>query len=163
MTIDNREDVARILANDWVINGVLQQTAFTLRDGETYVSVNRPAVTSFNSDVTSFVRNHKNFRCESQGSVSYQRAILNVGDIRSIAVTHDEQPLSINVEVEPRDIFTKSHAGIFTRYGQKNIKKGDVLTFDNVADVSADIVLLKVRLALLRLSTVETCSLSPDG
>ena len=104
MTIDNREDVARILANDWVINGVLQQTAFTLRDGETYISVNRPAVTSFNSDVTSFVRNHKNFRCESQGSVTYQRAILNVGDIRSIAVTHGEQPLSIDVEVEPRDI-----------------------------------------------------------
>lgn len=62
MTIDNREDVARILANDWVINGVLQQTAFTLRDGETYISVNRPAV------------------------------------------THGEQPLSIDVEVEPRDI-----------------------------------------------------------
>ena len=162
MTIDNSEDVTRILANDWVMNGVLQQTAFTLREGETYISVNRPAVTSFTFDVTSFVRGHKNFRCESEGKVTYQRAILNVGEIRSIAVTHGEQPLSIDVEVEPRDIFTKSHAGVFTRYGQKNIKKGDVLTFDNTADLSADMVLLKVRLALLRLSTVETCSLSPE-
>ena len=163
MTIDNSEDVARILANDWVINGVLQQTAFTLREGETYISVNRPAITSFTSDVTSFVRDHKNFRCKSQGNVTYQRAIINVGDIRSIVVTHDEQPLSIDVEVEPRDIFTKSHAGIFTRYGQKNIKKGDVLKIDNAAELSADMVLLKVRLALLRLSTVETCSLSTGG
>ncbi|MBR1668641.1 MAG: hypothetical protein IJ693_10250 [Bacteroidaceae bacterium] len=161
MTIDSKENVVRILANDWVINGVLQQTAFTLRDSETYISVNRPAVTSYTSDVTSFVRDHKNFRCESQGRVTYQWAILNVGDIRDIAITNGEQPLSINVEVEPRDVFTKSHAGIFTRYGLRNIKRGDVLTFDQTKDLSANMVLLKVRLALLRLSTVNTCSLSP--
>lgn len=52
---------------------------------------------------------------------------------------------------------------LFTRYGQKNIKKGDVLKIDNAAELSADMMLLKVRLALLRLSTVETCSLSPGG
>ena len=146
--IDRKENVARILANDWVINGILQQTAFTLRDGETYISVNRPSIASYTSDVTSFIRGHKNFHCEAKGNFTYQQAILNVGAIRDIVVTNGKQPLAIDVEVEPRDVFTKSHAGIFTRYEQKNIKNGGILVFDNMTEVSADMVLLKVRLAL---------------
>lgn len=69
------------------------------------------------------------------------------------------QPLAIDVEVEPRDVFTKSHAGIFTRHNNVNIKTGSTLAVSQEKNISADRVLLKVRLALVRLSTVETCYL----
>ena len=94
-----------------------------------------------------------------ENSFSYQRAILGVGDIRSISIAIEGHPLAVNVEVEPRDMFTRSHAGIFTRYHEKNIKVGSLLAVSQEKNVSADLALLKVRLALVRLSTIETCSL----
>jgi hypothetical protein len=122
--VGSNENVVRILSKDWVANGIVQQTAFTLRDDETYISVNRPTVASYITDVASFIRRHKNFMSAEGSIFSYQRANLNVGDVRGISVVVDGQPLAIDVEVEPRDVFTKSHAGIFTRYGKKNVKAG---------------------------------------
>lgn len=155
--ISSEEEVIRILSNDWVVNGALQQTAFVLRDGETCISVNRPAVTSFPTDIISFVKTHKNFVSTKNGDLYYQRAKLNVGDVRNITVLIDNAPLAIDVEVEPRDIFTKSHAGIFTRRDNITIKNGDTLVINQEKNISADMILLKVRLALLHISTVETC------
>lgn len=40
--VSNEELVARILHQDWVVDGVIQLGAFTLRLNETYISVNRP-------------------------------------------------------------------------------------------------------------------------
>ena len=153
--VSDEENVVRILSNGWVVDGVLQQTAFTLRDGETYISVNRPAVSSFASDVALFVKSHKNFQTPNSGSLTYQSAVMNVGAIRGIVVTVDNQPLAIDVEVEPRDVFTKSHAGIFTRHGNKNVKTGGTLAVGLEENLSADAVLLKVRLALMRISAIK--------
>ena len=155
--INSDENVTRILSNGWVVDGALQHTAFILREGETYISVNRPAVVSYASDVISFVKTHKNFITTQGDAISYQRANLNVGNIRNIAIIVEGQPLAIDVEVEPRNVFTKSHAGIFTRYDNKNVKMGSTLAVSQEKDISADLVLLKVRLALVRLSSLETC------
>ena len=63
-----------------------------------------------------------------------------------------------DVEVEPRDFHTKSHAGIFTRFQNKNIKKGQLLKAGPTAqDISVDTILLEVRKELKNLSTVEEC------
>lgn len=158
-TVGNEEMVARILSNGWVVNGVLQQTAFALRDGETYISVNRPAVSSYAADVALFIKRHKNFQVLTERPIVFQRAVLNVGGIRDITIQADNLPLAIDVEVEPRNVFTKSHAGIFTRFKNKNVKAGDALAVSQEKNISADMVLLKVRLALIRLSTIETCRL----
>ena len=45
-SIDNSETVVRILHKEWVVDGQLQITAFALRQGESYISVNRPAIDS---------------------------------------------------------------------------------------------------------------------
>jgi hypothetical protein len=51
---------------------------------------------------------------------SYLRALLDVADIRAISVEVDGLKVDANVEVEPRDIHTQSHAGIIcSRKGQK--------------------------------------------
>lgn len=155
--INSEENVVRILSKGWVVNGTLQHTAFMLRDGETYISVNRPAVDSYVSDVASFVKGHKSFITTQGNIISYQRAILNVGDIRNIVIKIEDQPLAVDVEVEPRDVFTKSHAGIFTRFNNNNVKTGSTLAVSQEKNLSADVVLLKVRLALVRLSSVDTC------
>lgn len=111
--ISSSENVARILSSDWVVGGEIQHTAFMLKTNETYISVNRPAIETFNNDVAAFISSHPCF-CVPDTNDTYQSAILNVGDIRNINVEHDGKTIDINVEVEPRDVHTKSHAGIFT-------------------------------------------------
>jgi hypothetical protein len=96
------------------------------------------------------------------GTDNYKRAILSVSDIRAIKVDAFGEPLKINVEVEPRDSHTKSHAGIFTRYENKNVKRGDTLSYLE-KEVSADDVLIKVRTQLLSMSTVEQMTLSKSN
>lgn len=56
--VGSHEKVARILSREWVVEGVLTNAAFTLRPKETYVSVNRPAIATYDSDVASFVIEH---------------------------------------------------------------------------------------------------------
>lgn len=72
----------------------------------------------------------------------------------------DGKQLNANVEVEPRDLFTKSHAGIFTRYNGVNLKKGYSLAAQGLdKDVSADDILLEVRDQLLDMASLEQCEL----
>ena len=79
---------------------------------------------------------------------------MNVGDTN----------MKIDVEVEPRDTHTKSHAGIFTRFQKKNIKRGQLLKVGPVADeISANSILLEVRSELLRMATVEECQMATGG
>ena len=49
------EAIVRIIRQEWLVDGVLQQSAFTLKPQETYLSVNRPAVDTYDADVQSFV------------------------------------------------------------------------------------------------------------
>lgn len=157
--ISNTESVARILRNAWVIDGNIQHTAFLLRRGETYISVNRPAIQSYDSDVKGFVTSHPDFYADQRHD-KYIRAMLNVGEIRAMRIDYAGITLNVNVEVEPRDIFTKSHAGIFTRHQNKNIKNGDTLYVKSLdTDVSADEILLEVRSNLVDISALESCNL----
>ena len=45
------EQVARIVSLEWVIDGELQLAAFALAPRETYLSVNRPIVETYDEDV----------------------------------------------------------------------------------------------------------------
>jgi hypothetical protein len=115
-SVDDKETVVRILHKEWVVDGQLQITAFGLRQGESYISVNRPAIDTFLSDVSDFVSKHADY---------------------------------------------KSHAGIFTRYDDKNIKGGqDAIQDKNDSLMPARAILLKVQHQLLALSTLEQHEMS---
>ena len=157
--INNNENVARILRKFWVLDNEIQHTAFMLRCGETYISVNRPAVASYDSDVRNFVETHPDFYAD-ESKTKYSRALLNVGEIRATKVSFSGITLNINVEVEPRDVFTKSHAGIFTRHENRNVKTGDTFYIKSLDEnISADEVLLEVRSRLVDLAKLEYCIL----
>ena len=152
-TVSNEEKVARVLHRDWVVGNRLQLGAFALRPNETYISVNRPAVDSFDSDVLSFVESHPTYQY-SDGS--YRCAMLGVQDIREIKVNLNDEPLNVDVEVEPRALHTASHAGIFTRIGETNIKKGGTIPPKFLPlGVSADDVLMEVGWSLIAIASVK--------
>ena len=125
--VSDRELITRILSKEWVYAGVLSNAAFTLRPGETYISVNRPSVSTYNSDVSDFIKKHPSFSLDVN-CTKYRRAALRVAEVRSIRVNEEIDPYRVDVEIEPRDLFTKTHAGIFTRLGNRNIKAGDTLS-----------------------------------
>ena len=158
--ISSEETIARLVHQEWVVNGVLQQAAFVLRNGETYLSVNRPAVEAYEADVITFISQHPKYRTAPLND-TYRRAVLNVGDVRGIDVSVKGQKLDVSVEVEPRASHTKSHAGIFTRIEGKNVKGGDnIRTIDGGKKIiSTSMILQKLRWNLLRLATLETCML----
>lgn len=83
--ISDNENVARILRPEWVVSGILQHYAFVLRRNETYISVNRPAVSSFKDDVRNFVKAHAGFFADKDRD-SYFCAMFNVGEIRQAKV-----------------------------------------------------------------------------
>lgn len=153
--IPSSENVVRLLSSDWIVGGELQHTAFMLKAGETYISVNRPAVDTFKQDVASFLSAHTNYLVEGTDD-TYQCAMLNVGDVRAINVVYDDKVMDINVEIEPRDVHTKSHAGIFTRFHSENIKNGKIFKYGPTGEeISADQILLEVRFLLLAIATLE--------
>lgn len=159
--VSSSENVARILSKEWFVRGKLNSMAFTLDLGESYLSVNRTGIKSFKADVESFVMSHQSY---SFGGGDYKLALLNVGEIRAIEVNVGDTNMKIDVEVEPRDTHTKSHAGIFTRIQKKNIKHDQLLKVGPVADeISANSILLEVRSELLRMATVEECQMATGG
>lgn len=68
--------------------------------------------------------------------------------------------MAIDVEVEPRDVHTKSHAGIFVRTGAQNVLPGRFLMGTVLESVSVDMILQDVRWELLALSTLEENEIS---
>ena len=154
--ISSEEGVVRLLSKEWFVKGVLQHTAFRLANGETYLSVNRPAIDSFCEDVKAFIMSHPFFVFGEGNLKLYRSALLNVGAIRNIAVKLGDTQMVIDVEVEPRATQTKSHAGIFTRFQNKNIKRGQLLKAGPISEaISADTILLEVRSQLLNISNIE--------
>ena len=118
-----------------------------------YISVNRVLAPSFNEDVRNFILTHPSY---SNTNGYYNRAVLHVKDIRSIAVVIDGAVLSVDVEVEARSRNIASHAGIFVRHNDKNIKTGNQVVIKNQSlGISADDILLDVRMSLLRIATLE--------
>ena len=160
MLIDSKESIARLLNQEWIVSGVLQQTAFQLRPGETYLSVNRPSIESYDSDVAEFIKEHPNFQTV-QGNNTYCCALMNVGEVRSMDLSFKGNTLKVGIEVEPRTSHIKSHAGIFARYNGKNIKGGQNFLVDDRGNepISAPAILQKMRWQLLQLSHVEVCEI----
>jgi len=161
--VSSEETIVRLLNREWIVNGTLVQTAFQLRNGETYLSVNRPAVESYEADVASFVDQHPKYRTMPHAD-TYQRACLNVGEVRGIDIMMNGHSLGVDVDVEPRNVHAKSHAGIFTRIKGNNVKGGqtaDVVTNSNGV-FSATMILQKMRWKLLSMAKVETCGLAFD-
>ena len=156
--IVDSEDVARILNPQWLAGRKILNMAFTLRERETYISVNRTSVPSYSDDIKNFVTSHKSFQFNNDNT-NYYRALLNVGDIRGIQVNNNGTPLNVDVDVEPRDAVTKSHAGIFTRHESKILKLGNTQPIFMKYNVSVDEVIFEVRAALLKLAKLEMCSL----
>ena len=156
--VEDKERVARILSRDWFEDGRLLHVAFALNHGESYLSVNRMSVSSFSSDVKTFVETHAKY-IFGDNQDEYFRALLTVRDIRHIDVEYKGEKLDVAVEVEPRSAHTKSHAGIFTRYHNKNVKTDGMLTISHSDEVASDVILLKVQLSLLRQSIVENSKL----
>ena len=155
-SVDNNETIVRILHKDWVVDGQLQITAFALRQGESYISVNRPSIDTFPSDVSDFVSKHADYKVSDEDSLKYQQAGLDVSAVRNIKVELDQLSADVSVEVEPRDAHYKSHAGIFTRYDEKNIKGGQETIQDkNDSLMPVRAILQKVQHQLLTLSTLE--------
>lgn len=110
------ENVARLLFSPlFICDGVLSQRAFQLEDanGETYISVLRVAVKSFELDIEGIKR---------EGNILYGYAEMNVGSIRTLIVP--EHP-EVKFDVLPRNAGRrKSHAGIFTSIANKRVKGG---------------------------------------
>lgn len=158
--INANEQLIRLLHRDWIVEGILQATAFMLNYKETYLSVNRPSIDSFQSDVTVFLSKHPMYKVADNGNL-YSCAELNVAEVCNISVQFNNQLASLSVEVEPRDAHVLSHAGIFTRIDGKNIKGGDHTEYqtDDEKTISSDVILLKVRMELLHLSELKTSSL----
>ena len=155
-SVDNNETVVRILHKDWVVDGQLQVTAFALRQGESYISVNRPVIDTFSSDVYDFVSKHADYKVSDEGALIYRQAGLNVSAVRNIKVELGQLSAEVSVEVEPRDAHYKSHAGIFTRYNEKNIKGGQETIQDkNDCLMPVRAILQKVQHQLLALSSLE--------
>ncbi len=160
MKVDSNEQVVRLIHRMWIVDGELQLNAFTLNDGETYLSVNRPAIESYIQDVNDFLTKHIQYTSPESSGI-YPRAILAVKEIQDLSVSLEQETASLSVEVEPRDSHYKSHAGIFTRIDGRNIKGGsnqNITTVDNQV-VSASAILQRVRMNLLRLSKVEECAI----
>ena len=152
-TITNEEDVVRILHKDWVVNGNIQLGAFTLRPNEVYISVNRPIVESFVSDVSDFVENHPMYQ---HTETTYRCALMGVKEVRGISLTNNGEPINIDVEVEPRATRMQSHAGIFTRIGSSNIKVGSPLPAEALPlGLSSDDILMEVGWSLIAISKLE--------
>jgi hypothetical protein len=155
--VSSEESIARLVSTEWVLNGILQPTAFTLNQGESYLSVNRPAVETYDSDVAAFIQAHPSFRIVPEEPL-YYRAMMNVGEVRSCDIKVGQMQIKIDVDVEPRDLHTKSHAGIFTRYEDKNLRLGQTFQINASAEtISTDSVLLEVRTYLMDIATLEQC------
>ena len=140
--VGSEEQVARLLHRAWVVAGELQQNAFALKEDETYLSVNRMAIESFNEDVNDFLSKHKQYKT-ADNEDCYRRVVLKVKDIRELSVCFEKEIATLSVEVEPRDAHYKTHAGIFIRVDGKCIKGGmseDIETSDTQV-ISASAIL----------------------
>ena len=160
-SIDNNETVVRILHKEWVVDGQLQITAFALRRGESYISVNRPAINTFLSDVSDFISKHVDYKVSDEGSLAYRQAGFGVFALRNIKVELGQLSADVSVEVEPRDAHYKSHAGVFTRYDDKIIKGGQKSVQDKCNSLMpVRAILQKVQHQLMALAILERHEIS---
>ena len=160
-TVSDDEKIVRILHRDWIVDGVLQLNAFTLKLNETYISVNRPVIETFTDDVLDFITKHSEY-CISDSSTSINLATLITGEVRNLQIELGGQIANVSVEVEPRDKNYQSHAGIFTRFDGKNLKGGQLSEIQVGENVHMPVlaILQKVQHRLVQMSSLEICELT---
>ena len=113
------------------------------------------------SDVNSFVKSHPAYQYTKD---TYCCAMLSVGDIRNTTIVVEGERLNVNVEVEPRTARVASHAGIFTRVGSTNIKKGSTIPAEALPlGISADDILMELGWSLISISSIVENSLLLEG
>lgn len=114
--VSDDEDVARMLFSpSFICDGVLSQKAFTLEQAqnESYISVLRPAIDSFNADMEGI---------KKEDNVVFGYALLNVCEIRHAQFNYS---VPLYLDVLPRNAGKrKSHAGIFATMGCVKVKGG---------------------------------------
>ena len=154
MKVADEEQVARLVSQEWVVDGVLQVAAFVQAPRETYLSVNRLSIDSYSEDVRQFVKAHPKYY--NATDKSYMRALLDVAGIRTISIEVDELKVDANVEVEPRDVHTQSHAGIFVRVKGRNVVPGRQLPNGHLPfNVSEEMLLQRVQWELHDLAELQ--------
>ena len=160
--VNSDEQIARILHPEWVVDDEVQYSAFVLSNGETYLSVNRLIVDTYAEDINDFINKHPNYKVDGN---AYHRALLEVGDVRDMNVDINQKVANLTVEVEPRDMHYKSHAGVFVRVDDKNVKGGqkvDIVAEDGDV-ISYDDIRQKVSFGLLQLATLEKVQFLKPG
>jgi len=159
--IDSKENVARLLSNEWLVEGEVSVDAFALAPKETYLSVNRPSVPTYEADVRKFVSSHREYLFAENNEMVFSAAMMNVGDIRGIIVDVDGSSMDLDVEIEARDAHTKSHAGIFVRSHGENIVRGrSIMSASVPKGVSSDDILMEVQWCLKDIAKQATFELS---
>lgn len=79
----------------------------------------------------------------------------------TVTVSSDENVARLISSEWMHDSYTKSHAGIFVRYQNKNVKRGQMIKISHVSEeISSDTLLLEVRTQLLELATLEECKIA---
>ena len=162
LIVKSDEQIARILHPEWIVDDEVQYSAFVLSNGETYLSVNRLAIDTYDDDINDFISKHPNYKADGN---AYHRALMEVGDVRNMNVELNQRVANLTVEVEPRNMHYKSHAGVFVRVDDKNVKGGQEGAFiaDDGDVVSYDDIRQKVSLGLLQLATLEKVQLLEPG
>jgi hypothetical protein len=69
--VADEEQVARLVSQEWVVDGVLQVAAFVQAPRETYLSVNRLSIDSYSEDVRHFIESHPNYHNVAEDSCCF--------------------------------------------------------------------------------------------
>ena len=158
MEVADDEQVARIISKEWLDGDFLMPQAFEFAFGETYLSVNRIGVETYDADVKGFVESHPSF-CFNNNT--YQRALLKVREVRATKVCYDGKPLLINVSVMPRAAYTKSHAGIFVQSAGRNVVFGRKIPAGVLPKgVSSEMILQQVQWELRDMAVLQECEMT---
>ncbi|MCR5455812.1 MAG: hypothetical protein K6F33_12565 [Bacteroidales bacterium] len=140
----NNENVARLLKDVWYSDGIVASAAFNLRPQihETYISVLRESVNTFNKDITLVCKN-----------LPAYYAIMNVAEIKSLKVKTLDDDIEFDVRAVDNEKI-KSHAGIFININGQKLVGGEPFEYLKMQQgMSSDVVLLEIRKTLAKLSS----------
>lgn len=155
--IESNEFITRsLISGKWVVDNLISPTAFDWQEGETYLSVNREIIGTYIDDLRDFVKRHPVYAYNSNGKQSVMVARMSVANVDTIHFSEKGIELSAEVSVSPRDKNYKSHAGIFAKSNGKNINKDRTAIIEpRELGVSADIILQRLRMELVRISSLK--------
>lgn len=141
------ENVARAIFHPSMLdaNGNVSLSSFVLRHNESYYSVARMAIDGWMNDIKLIPQNPQRQLC------GYCK--LNVGEVRNLGFTHDENSKVVFDVQDKSSSANKSHAGIEVLLGE-DVLKGDKTTILKPlpSGVSASGLLLRIQTKLVQLA-----------